>query len=87
MNTLQRINRLARKEYNDMSVEVFYDYHIAYNPKRKVYYAKFFGENEVVFLGESLKEVKEFFDDLWIDAKEFFDTDEDEGENENDSNN
>lgn len=77
MNTLQKINKMAREEYNDVSVEVFYDYHFAYHdPKRKVYYAKFFGENEVVFLGESLKQVEEFFDDLWIDAKEFFDEDE-----------
>ena len=82
MNTLQKINKMAREEYNDLGVEVFYDYHFAYhNPKRKVYYAIFFGENEVRFLGENLREVKEYFDDLWIGGgKEFFALDEDESE-------
>jgi len=60
MNKLQKATKLLSKIYDMSAVTVFYDRHPLSPVTGKIYYIKHFGEHDVVFIGETIDDVKDF---------------------------
>lgn len=60
MNKLQKATKLLSRVYDMSAVTVFYDRHPLSPVTGKIFYIKHFGEHDVVFLGETIDDVKNF---------------------------
>lgn len=64
MNKLQKATKLLSEIYDMSAVTVFYDRHPLSPVNEKVFYLKHFGEHDVVFIGPTIEDVKEFVEQV-----------------------